>query len=58
MRELARIALLAEPALVVFTDQVADSAPFFFGDVVSVWTGGAAWAGAFDEVGADWAGYL
>lgn len=55
VRELALCAFLAEPALVVFADQVADAAALGGRDVVSIWTVGAARAFSLHEGLADWA---
>ena len=56
VRELAGVAFLAEAALVVFANQVADATAIFFGDVVSVGTEGALFAFAGEEILADGAG--
>lgn len=55
MRELARVALLAQSALIMLANQVSDAGTIFFGNVVPVRTerAGSAALTAGKEVGAD-----
>lgn len=54
MRELARVAFLAEAPLVVLADQVSYTRSFFLWDIMAIWTVRPAGAVVSDEVRADW----
>lgn len=53
VRELTRVALFAQAALIVLANEVGDARALVLGNVVSVWAGRTFSAAASDEVGAD-----